>query len=176
MMNLIEVNEQNKAQAMALYEQSFPDNERKPWELMEACVKQQTMKLYVMMEEDEVIALAFIILDDIYLLLDYLAVKANRQNQGIGSFILQWLKKEYPHLGLLVEIEDYQVYQEPMMLKRKAFYEQNGFQVMKDHIILFGVAMQLLATKPVSFDQYKKLLIKVFGNYCDQYIQLNSHL
>lgn len=175
MMNLVEVNESNIVQAKALYACSFPDNERKPWELMEECVQKGSMKMYVAMNQQEVIALAFIILDDKYLLLDYLAVAPAYQSQGIGSQILQWLTKSYSHLGLLVEIEDYEVYQEPVMKKRESFYLRNAFQLNHEHIILFGVAMRLLSTKPITFKDYKNILIQTFGSYCDQYVQLNSH-
>lgn len=174
MINLIEVNAFNQAQAKALYIKSFPDNERKPWEIMEACVLKGTMKMYVVEKQAEVIALAFVILDDAYLLLDYLAVAKAYQNQGIGSQILHSLAQSYPHLGLLVEIEDYDVYQEPIMKKREAFYLRNHFQVNDLHIILFGVAMILLSTKPITFEIYKNILLQTLGPYCDQYVQLNE--
>ena len=174
MMNFTEVNTSNQAQAIALYEASFPDNERKPWELMEACVLQGSMKMYVVEKDNEVIALAFIFLDTKYLLLDYLAVSSKYQNQGIGSQVLKWLAQSYPQLGLLVEIEDYEVYQEPIMKKRETFYLRNHFQVNDSHIILFGVAMILLSTKPITFEVYKNILLQTFGPYCDQYVQLNN--
>lgn len=174
MINLIEVNASNQAQTIALYEESFPDNERKPWEIMEACVSKGTMKMYVIEKQNEVIALAFVILDDAYLLLDYLAVAKAYQNQGIGSQILHSLAQSYPHLALLVEIEDYDVYQEPIMKKREAFYLRNGFQVMDYRIILFGVAMQILTNKAITFSRYKQILLQTFGPYCEKYVQLNE--
>ena len=60
------------------------------------------------------------------------------------------------------------------MKKREAFYLRNGFQVNQEHIILFGVAMKLLSTKPITFNTYKNILIKTLGSYCDQYVQLNE--
>lgn len=174
MINLIEVNASNQAQTIALYEESFPDNERKRWETMEACVSKGTMKMYVIEKQNEVIALAFVILDDAYLLLDYLAVAKAYQNQGIGSQILHSLAQSYPHLGLLVEIEDYDVYQEPIMKKREAFYLRNGFQVMDYRIILFGVAMKILTNKAITFSRYKQILLQTFGPYCEKYVQLNE--
>jgi GNAT superfamily N-acetyltransferase len=174
MINLIEVNASNQAQTIALYEESFPDNERKRWETMEACVSKGTMKMYVIEKQNEVIALAFVILDDAYLLLDYLAVAKAYQNQGIGSQILYSLAQSYPHLALLVEIEDYDVYQEPIMKKREAFYLRNGFQVMDYRIILFGIAMQILTNKAITFSRYKQILLQTFGPYCEKYVQLNE--
>lgn len=173
MINLVEINQANEAQAKALYESSFPDNERKPWHIMVACVKKKSMKMYVMMKDDQVIALAFIVLYYPYLLLDYLAIDKIFQNQGIGSQILKWLIEKYPEHALFVEIEDYDVYQEAIMLKRKNFYLKNGLQVMPFHMILFNVYMQILCTKTITFDDYRNLLIQVFGPYCEKNVLLN---
>lgn len=76
-------------------------------------------------------------------LLDYLAIREEYRNQGLGSLILQKLKEAMPDAkGILIETEDiaYAKTEEEHTdrLRRNAFYTRNGVSSTGVHSMIYG--------------------------------------
>ena len=88
-----------------LYRQAFPAAERKPWSMIQKTSRKGKADIWSAMDGGRFAGLAITVNSPDTVLLDYLAVKQNRRNGGIGSAILTQLKSCYPGKGLFLEIE-----------------------------------------------------------------------
>jgi GNAT superfamily N-acetyltransferase len=162
-------------QTETLYLHSFPDNERKPFEMILSNIEKGLIKAWIDVQDEKVCALAFVITGHVYDLLDYLAVSPECQCQGIGSRVLKELDALL-NKPLIVEIESTSADPDPLKRRRKKFYENNAFLLSKDEILLFGVQMELMSTRVrISYQQYTEVLHAYFEKQNfnpDHYIQL----
>lgn len=138
-----------------LYTASFPDEERKPFEMILTGIDQGLMKGVIAEMDSKPAALAFSIIagDDQPVILDYLAIRPELRGKGIGSLILNRLEKES---DLIVEIESTRTKRKEA-LDRKRFYLKNGLKENDLEISLFGVDMEILSTISTTFEEYFNL-------------------
>lgn len=154
-----------------LYDISFPDYERKPFEMVLKGIDQRSMEGYVLSVEGQVTGLAFVILGDSAVVLDYLAVDPHWQNHHLGTEILDALQKIYQK-PIIVEIESTYTDADPQKQRRKSFYLRNGFLDTENPILLFDVEMELLSTlRPVSFAEYEHIMQNYFHRDIYQYLK-----
>lgn len=166
-MKLNENPTENQLQLLrALYEESFPAEEKKPFDLMLRKQEEGHMELLgIEDDEGEFLGLAIMILHKNIALLDYFAVCPEHREKGIGSKTLSLLKDRYPGKTLLLEIEDPE---EPSdngeeRTRRKNFYLRNGMEIMPYKVWLFGVKMLILTHGvPVTFAEYHEVFEAVF--------------
>lgn len=149
-----------------LYMKSFPDYERKPFEMIEEGLENGKMEAFRLRsaekENTKSIGLAFTILGDRVMVLDYLAVDPDQQSSGYGARILESLERQYEK-PIVVEIESTFASEEEDRKRRKNFYLRNGFFDDKTRILLFGTEMELMSTdRPVSFDEYFETMSDYF--------------
>ena len=141
-----------------LYRQAFPAAERKPWSMIQKTSRKGKADIWSAMDGGRFAGLAITVNSPDTVLLDYLAVKQNRRNGGIGSAILTQLKSCYPGKGLFLEIESpyADCPDQALRQRRKDFYLRNGFVPMQEMVYLFGVEMELLGIDcHLNFDQYQ---------------------
>lgn len=113
-----------------LYIDSFPDFERLPfWVLLYKSQKNDS-NLYVICDDEKFVGLTNLAYYKDIVYLYYLAIDPSLQSQGYGSEILRYLKDTYPNKRILLNIEKVEKPSEnyAQRLKRKEFYELNGFQ------------------------------------------------
>lgn len=169
---------ENLKELKELYMRSFPEYERKPFEMITEGSKKGVMEAWIAEEEGSQArpaGLAFCILSDDLIVLDYLAVNPAIQSKGLGSRILRELEEQYEQ-PLLVEIESTLASADEERQRRKAFYLRNGLYDLHAEILLFGAEMELMATSPdVTFDDYFEVMNHYFDSFEHGFI-LDCHI
>ena len=149
-----------------LYESSFPEDEKVPYDLLLAKAKEEKISLLNVVKDDEFVGLAFVVnhLDITFLF--YLAVKEEERNQGIGSSILSYINNKYKDNRVIINIEalDEKASNYDERLKRKAFYERNGFVDLAYQIREYGVTYEMFSIdgKMVTKEEYIDLMSNLF--------------
>jgi GNAT superfamily N-acetyltransferase len=124
------------SEAMEIYAEAFPANERHPAPLIAERVRDGLSKLYVASSDDEItfIALLWPLKTTDFLLLDYMATKATHRGKGIASAFLTELGKKLSNSGqyLVMEVEDPKVGdRQNEKEKRVTFYKRHGAKVLE---------------------------------------------
>ena len=148
-----------------LYNDSFPSDERIPWNrLLGSFSEERIMKAYY--EEDRFIGLTCVFLHDNLVYLSYLAVIPELRNQGYGSKLLRQLQQEYPESPFVIDIEEARKdavnYDE--RVRRRDFYIRNGYESTGIFYHFFHVDYELLSFNgPVTKDMFHSLIRKHWG-------------
>lgn len=150
-----------------LYEEAFPDNERKPFALMLEKCKEGAMELLCIEDEKQDFwGLAIFVLYKDMVLLDYFAIDNEKRGLGIGTKALKLLQNYYKGKRFYLEIEDVHVEADNTQerIRRRAFYLRNDMMVMPFTVDLFGVIMEVLTYQCVITDsEYMEVYTEVFG-------------
>ena len=155
-----------------LYMASFPDNERKPFEMIERHEAEGKTRIQALFDDDDAFAgLLITLLGKDQLLIDYLAVEEERRDEGLGSKALDLFEQQNPSMPVIVEIED-PADGDPLKIRRRQFYERNGFHEMPFGVILFDVPMRLMVRNgDITFDEYFSLLVEILGSFARPHIK-----
>jgi len=104
---------------------------------------------YYLKDEDKDIGLAITIgkEEDEFVYLGFLMVSDSYRNQGLGSYILSHIKKDYPNIFLDIEPLFDNHPDIEMRQKRLAFYERNGIYPTNVTYTLINLPWHVLATK-----------------------------
>lgn len=160
-----------RQEVLHLYQQAFPDCERKPFEMIEDGMRQGKMECFVIEDQNDFAGLAFFILGNKYDILDYLAIDPARRGQNIGSRTLHYLDTHRKR-GFIVEIESTLTSDDRQAHRRKQFYLANGMNDCQQPIELFGVDMELLCSKGTpSYRDYYQEMKRYFGDLADRCIK-----
>ena len=124
------------SEAMEIYAEAFPANERHPAPLIAERVRDGLSKLYVASSDGEIIFIALLwpLKTTEFLLLDYMATKATHRGKGIASAFLTELGKKLSNSGqyLVMEVEDPKVGdRQNEKEKRVTFYKRLGAKVLE---------------------------------------------
>ena len=150
-----------------LYEVSFPDDEKAPFEYLMNWAKEDKAMMYSVTLKEELIGLGYVVTYKDLAFLFYLAVKKDYQNKGYGTSILSFIKKKYEDKRIILNIEvlDESSENYEQRLKRKAFYEKNEFfdlgYKVKEYVNYYE--MFSYQGKKVSKEEYKELFISLVG-------------
>ena len=148
-----------------LYAAAFPKEERKPFKLIERMSSEGKVDmLKIEGESGEFLGLAFTVLDEKFVLLDYFAISEDKRCRGYGRAALELIKERYPNRPILIEIEDPddESPNKAERLRRLNFYKECKMKLNSFKIILFGVNMITLSSgAPVSFEDYKSLYLTI---------------
>lgn len=165
-MDLCTAGSLDKKFILDLYMSAFPEEERKPFSLIERKAVMGEMEILLIRENGKRAGFAITALQDDLVLLDYFAVAPEYRGQGIGSDALQMLLALYSERQFYLEIEcpDETAPNQPDRLRRKAFYLQNGMLETEIRIELFGVEMELLCSQPgLKYEQCERLYRSLVG-------------
>lgn len=143
-MNLLYTNNQEyKDSIEKIYLESFPEDERFPFWILEECSKENNSDLLAIVDNGVFVGMSYIVnCNDAYYLM-YLAVVPNLRNKNYGSHILIDLKEKYKTLFLSID--------EPineLNIRRKNFYLRNGFYDTNKYYEDTGVNYEVLCTNP----------------------------
>jgi len=146
-----------------LYLNSFPDDERFPFWILEKCSKENNSDLYAILDNNsKFIGMCYLVNCDNAYYLMYLAVEPSLRNQSYGSRILMDLKEKYRTLFLSIE--------EPfndISNRRKNFYLRNGFYNTNKFYEDTGVCYEILCTNTefeITDDNMKKRYTNMTNN------------
>lgn len=149
-----------------LYNEAFPENERKPFSLiLQKCHTGHMEILKVEDDSHKFVGLVIMVLYDDLALLDYFAISPTVRNSGYGSHVLECLNERYAGKRLIIEIEDPEIPSDntPERIRRKAFYLKNGMTIMSFKVNYFGTEMLILTNgATVTYDEYDALYHKTF--------------
>lgn len=160
--------EKQLEQIHQLYEAAFPASEKKPFSLI--LEKRASGAVEILAIEDDKKRFRGLIITILYkdmVLIDYFAIDEESRGIGIGSDILKLFIARYAKKRVFLEIEstvsdlveDYDI-----KIRRKAFYEKNGFASQEYLVNLFGVEMEIMSFKcEICFDEYQEMLVHVYG-------------
>ncbi|MCD7766745.1 MAG: GNAT family N-acetyltransferase [Lachnospiraceae bacterium] len=145
-----------------LYQRAFPDNERKPFSLIERKASMGEMEILLIREERKRIGFAVVAYAEHLVLLDYFAIDERWRDQGYGSMALELLEGLYSDRQMFLEIEKAGV--SLLAGRRKAFYLRNGMQETGIDVEMFGVKMELLSTLPgLTFEECESVYRSIYG-------------
>ena len=129
MLMLSAVRPSDLEKVLALYERSFPENERSPLEPM---LEDKTGSAEILSVHRDQTFCGFVCIlkcDDLVHII-YFAVEETMRGQGTGSSILHLVQQRYPDMRIIVDIEQPKEYAEnnAQRIRRKAFYLRCGYQ------------------------------------------------
>ncbi len=145
------------AEVYTLYQKAFPASEKKPFSMILKMHRKGKTDIWRFERNGKFAGIIITINGPETILLDYLAVDESQRGTGIGSEILQLMRKQYGDKGVFLEIES--VYEEADNLadriRRKHFYEKCGMESMGVFVWLFGVKMELMSFGcKLTYEQY----------------------
>ena len=159
----------HQADFRALYEEAFPQGERKAFDQLLSNQAAGVYHLWVALDPDgQFVGLASTVLYRDFVLLDYLAVCPHRRGGGIGHGMLAALRVQYPHRHLFLEIEspDVRATNAEQRARRLAFYLDAGLVRTDVHAHIYGEEMELLAYPQdapfITFSIYREMLSATF--------------
>ena len=100
LMNIADEGAQYKWQLYDLYDKAFPEQEKKPLQVMEQLAADGKMEMLALVDEDEFAGLAMN-----RALLDYYAIAPEKRNGGYGSKGLEVLLERFKNYKYIFEIE-----------------------------------------------------------------------
>ncbi len=146
-----------------LYRKSFPIYERMPFSFMRRKCEKGKMEILLVRTDSGPSALAVPTCYKDTVLLNYFAVDESCRGHGIGSQVIALLAERYSGKRLIVEIEKPDT-KKPDTVRRKAFYQRNGFEDAGIDIILAGTPMEVLTLGGrVSAQEYLDIYLDSFG-------------
>lgn len=163
-----------------LYEETFPFEEKKPFDMI-LKYNGKTFQIIAIEEEEhgEFIGLIILIKYNEFILLDYFAIVKEKRNIGIGTKILKMLVEKYKDKKIILEIESTKEKLENIedRIRRKSFYLKNNFKLLPFNVDLFGIEMEILSnSENVKFDEYFELCLNQFNGEMKEKIRNNIKL
>ena len=136
-------NEEYKNKIEKLYLESFPEEERFPFRILEECSKEDNSDLLAILDNGRFIGMCYLVNCNNAYYLMYLVVEPELRSQNYGSIILTDLKEKYKTLFLSIDepIDD-------LSIRRKNFYLRNGFYDTNKYYEDTGVNYEVLCTNP----------------------------
>ena len=135
-----------------LYEQSFPAEERRPWQLISRPSKTDCPKLFAILADGHIAGLLTLWTFDHFAYVEHFAVNPDLRGNGIGTEAMRLLIEKVGMKPIVVEIEP-PTEMQPDTLRRRDFYTKLGFKTIATDYIqppyadsLPSVPMHLLAT------------------------------
>jgi GNAT superfamily N-acetyltransferase len=134
---LANTNDINFSDAIQIYIESFPSNERQPLPVLKRRIEEGRSKLYVGFHRKEIVCIAFMyhFNKSDFVFLDYMAVTEKFRNYKIGSSFFSFLieKVVSAEKYLLLEVENYLFGNNTEQRKKRInFYIRNGAYILKD--------------------------------------------
>ena len=153
-----------------LYQNAFPDTERKPFEMILELEKQGKSDVFsIDNENNQFLGLAITLYDDNVIILDYFAINPEYRGKGIGGKAIDILKNKFKDKKFLLEIETTDIISADIQnrIRRKNFYLRHGLKAMPYKVNLLGEIMEIMTFNcEVTFEEYHS----VFENSLPQNI------
>ncbi|NER08313.1 MAG: GNAT family N-acetyltransferase [Okeania sp. SIO3C4] len=120
---------ENSTKIKSLYKNAFPKSERAPFWFLRQKAKQSNVSFNSLYDDESWIGLLYTFeYGDIILVL-YFAIDASCRSGGYGTKVLTALREDHPDTRIVLTIEpiDEQAGNYEQRVKRKRFYEKNGY-------------------------------------------------
>ena len=169
MVTLRDMKAEEQDKIFQLYEEAFPEIERKPIPMLLDLRKKD--KIYLLAvhdgESDEVVGLSFLLHYGDMILFDYFAIMPQHQSKGYGAEVLRAVVERYPEKRIFGEVEplDPEAPNAKQRQRRMDFYLRNGVKETGIIVNLFGCELQLMyaGDTPITYTEYVKFLRHIYG-------------
>ncbi len=169
---LYDKNDRYYSQAIALYERNFIVSERRDADEQRRIMKEDDYHFEVILDGDVFCGFIFFWETQKFLYLEHLCIVEEQRGKSIGSQALNYLKSK--NKNVIIEIEPIV---DETTLKRKIFYENNGFCVNPHKHIQVKYRKEdsdlelliLTLTNPISKQEYDE-----FYNYLLEKVQIQT--
>lgn len=163
-MQLVKYTPQHEEYFLKVYNESFPEYERRPFKKILKASTAGQIEMFVLEHHFKNVGIVTAFLDGDYVLIEYFAIDKEFRGGGFGALALQQILLRYQNHTMFLEIEypEFSADNNIQRLRRKMFYLTNGMYAVDYHINLFGTHMEIL-TNGQPFQQnkahalYKKL-------------------
>lgn len=155
-----------RRQVMELYESAFPKEEKKPFAVMEMLAKEGKMELTAIVEEETWLGLAFFMICDRNVILDYFAISPALRSGGYGGRAVKKIMERFQDKKLIFEIEKLDEGAENAVdrRRRKRFYLRNGMKETGVFANVYQTDFELLtADGTLEYEAYVRTLCSVLG-------------
>lgn len=165
-----------RKQVMELYEAAFPKEEKKPFALMEMLAKEGKMELTAIVEGETWLGLAFFMICDRNVILDYFAISPSLRSEGYGGRAVKEIMERFRDKKLIFEIEklDDEAENAGDRRRRKRFYLRNGMKETGVFANVYQTDFELLtADGSLEYEAYVRTLGSILGK--EGLVLLNPH-
>lgn len=169
-LKIIKVNKYN-SEIKKLYKEAFPKYERAPMWLLKKLAKKNESGFYGIYDEEKFVGLLYNVYYEDIVFIFYLAIDEKLRGQGYGSKIIQLIKHKYSERRIILNIEkvDSSYKNNEQRIRRKKFYEKNGFfslnYTVKEGPEIYEMLCYSKNNSKVSKEEYFKLLKNFFGSF-----------
>lgn len=172
LMNIMDEGAAYKAQLYQLYEEAFPEQEKKPLSVMEQLTSDGKMEMLAMVDEGEFVGLAINMLGKGRGLLDYYAISTDKRNGGYGSKGLEVLLKHFEGQKYIfeIEIQDEKAENAKERKRRKAFYLRNGLKETGLFVNVYDTDFEILTPGgELTYEEYVDFLREILD---EEYVRM----
>ncbi len=148
-----------------LYESAFPEAEKKPFAAMEALAAEGKMELMALVDR-EWVGLAFFMLSEKTVILDYFAISDVLRGGGYGSKAVSMIIERFQDKKLIFEIERLNegAKNAEERARRKAFYLRNGMKETGVFANVYHTDFELLTPDGIlDYKDYERMLEWILG-------------
>lgn len=154
-----------KEQVKSLYESAFPAEEKKPFAKMEELAREGKMELTAIVDGNWV-GLAFFMVSEKTVLLDYFAISDALRGGGYGSKAVGMIMEKFQNRKLIfeIEMEDALAANARERSRRKAFYLRCGMKETGVFANVYHTDFELLtADGQLRYEEYEDMLRYILG-------------
>lgn len=156
-----------------LYQSAFPLYERMPFWFMIRQAKREGAQLLGIYDGNEPIGMVYLVKWQDIVYIQYFAIEESCRGSGYGSKALSMLKDRYGGCRFLLEMEevapDAPNYEQ--RLKRRAFYEKNGFHGTELLLTELGVRYEFMTVGGFTPDEYMTLTAACRGRILSLFLK-----
>lgn len=149
-----------------LYLKAFPKEERAPLCFLYHKNKRNHTEFSAVMDDDCFIGLIFTTETKDIISLMFFAIQDTERGKGYGSQVLKAIQEKYADKRVFINIEplDKTAPNYEQRIKRKEFYERNGFSSMEYTVREAGVTYEMMTFGgKVSKEEYTQVTERLFG-------------
>lgn len=171
LLNIRDEGAEYKEQLYALYEEAFPEQEKKPLQLMEQLSAEGKQEMLAMVDEGKFVGLAINMIGNGRGLLDYYAIASDKRNGGYGSKGLEVLLKHFEGQKYIfeIEIQDENADNAEERKRRKAFYLRNGLKETGLFVNVYDTDFEILTPGgELTYEEYVDFLREILD---EEYVQ-----
>jgi GNAT superfamily N-acetyltransferase len=130
-----DINHKDFEEAIRIYEESFPSNERQFKDTIKKRIKGNLYQMFIGRLKDKVVfmALLYPLKNTDFVLLDYMVTEENFRNKGIGTNFIKNILEEIASKYLILEVENPRCGNNKEQRERRVkFYKRLGAKEMKN--------------------------------------------
>ncbi|MFR5797252.1 MAG: GNAT family N-acetyltransferase [Oscillospiraceae bacterium] len=158
-----------------LYKKAFPVNERAPFFVLSSKAKKPNVDFWGIYSDKKWAGLMYVVNEADLSYIFYFAVSETERGKGCGSGALQAAKDKYAGQKIFLSIEqlDEEAENYDQRVKRKQFYERNGFKDLNLKLKEASVTYDLLGIGgTVDAKEYERLMGKYLGKLLSKLITM----